>query len=135
MEWTDGEYRISNDKSLILIEDVCKLLANTYWANKRPREVIEKSIENSICYGIYNENKQVGYGRIITDYATTYYIADVILNEKHRGRGLGKKLVECMVEFDGISGGLGMLLTRDAHGLYTQYGFERDGEKFMARRV
>lgn len=135
MEWTDGEYRISNDKSLILIEDVCELLANTYWANKRPREVIEKSIENSICYGIYNKNKQVGYGRIITDYATTYYIADVILNEKHRGIGLGKKLIECMVEFDGISGGLGMLLTSDAHGLYTQYGFERDGEKFMARRV
>ena len=108
-------------------------IIKSYWANKRPRSNYWKSIKNSICYGIYNNGKQIGYGRVITDYATTYYIADVILDEDHRGKGIGKKLIECMIEFDGIDGGLVMLLTKDAHGLYEQYGFEKDGDKFMSR--
>ncbi|MBU3107306.1 GNAT family N-acetyltransferase [Clostridium gasigenes] len=133
MGWKEGKYKISNDKSLLSVEQICGLLSKSYWASKRPREVIEKSIENSICYGVYHIEKQIGYGRIITDYATTYYICDVILDEKHRGKGLGKKLIECMIEFDEISGGLGMLLTKDAHELYEQYGFEKDEKTFMRR--
>ena len=133
MEWKEGEYKISNDKSLLSVEQICELLSKSYWASKRPRDVIEKSIENSICYGVYHIEKQIGYGRIITDYATTYYICDVILDEKHRGKGLGKKLIQCMIEFDGISGGLGILLTKDAHGLYEQYGFKKDEKTFMRR--
>ena len=133
MEWKEGEYKISNDKSLLSIEQICELLSKSYWASKRSREVIEKSIENSICYGVYHNEKQIGYGRVITDYATTYYICDVILDEKHRGKGLGKKLIACMMEFDGVCGGIGMLVTNDAHGLYEQYGFKKEGNRFMSR--
>ncbi|MBB6715223.1 GNAT family N-acetyltransferase [Clostridium gasigenes] len=133
MEWKEGEYKISNDKSLLSVEEICGLLSKSYWASKRPREVIEKSIENSICYGVYHIEKQIGYGRIITDYATTYYICDVILDEEHRGKGLGKKLIECMIEFDEVCSGFGMLATKDAHGLYGQYGFKKDEKTFMRR--
>ena len=133
MEWKEGEYKISNDKSLLSVEQICELLSKSYWASKRSREVIEKSIENSICYGVYHIEKQIGYGRVITDYATTYYICDVILDEKHRGKGLGKKLIECMIEFDDVCSGLGILATKDAHGLYEQYGFKKEGNRFMSR--
>ena len=133
MEWKDGKYKISNDKSLLSVEKICELLSKSYWASKRPREVIEKSIDNSICYGVYYNEEQIGFGRIITDYVTTYYICDVILDEKYRGRGLGKKLIECMIEFEDFSDNYGILSTRDAHGLYQQYGFVKDDKGFMYR--
>ena len=133
MEWKEGEYKISNDKSLLSLEKICELLSKSYWASKRPKEIIEKSIDNSICYGIYYNEEQIGYGRIITDYATTCYICDVILDEKYRGKGLGKKLIECMIEFEDFYNKFGILATKDAHGLYQQYGFIKDEKKLMYR--
>ncbi len=133
MEWNEGQYKISNDKSLLSIEEISGLLSKSYWASKRPKEVIQKSIDNSICYGVYYNEEQIGYGRVITDYATTYYICDVILDEKHRGKGLGKKLIECMIEFEDFGKKFGILSTMDAHGLYQKYGFRKDEETFMYR--
>ncbi|MEN6460063.1 MAG: GNAT family N-acetyltransferase [Syntrophomonas sp.] len=133
MEWKEGQYKISDDKSLLSLEKICDLLSKSYWANKRPAETISKSIENSICYGIYSDEEQIGFGRIITDYATTYYICDVILDEKYRGKGLGKKLIECMIGCKDFSDCQGMLGTKDAHGLYQQYGFIKDEKSFMRR--
>lgn len=133
MEWKYGQYKISNDKSILSIVKVCKLLSKSYWANERSRDVIIKSIENSLCYGVYLNENQIGFGRVITDYSTTFYICDVILEEKYRGIGLGKKLIECMMQFDDFSDSYGILATRDAHGLYQQYGFINAEKNFMHR--
>ncbi len=133
MEWKEGQYKISNDKKLLSIEKISGLLSKSYWASKRPKEVIQKSIDNSICYGVYYKEEQIGYGRIVTDYATTYYICDVILDEKYRGQGLGKKLIECMIEFEDFDKKFGILSTRDAHEYYKKFGFIKDKDSFMYR--
>lgn len=134
MEWNEGQYKISKDKSLLSIDRICDLLSTSYWASKRSRDVIQKSIDNSVCYGVYENNIQIGFGRIITDYATAYYICDVIIDENYRGKGLGKKLIECMTRFENFEGKSVFLLTKDAHGLYEHFGFKKDENRFMYRK-
>jgi ribosomal protein S18 acetylase RimI-like enzyme len=134
MEWNKDIYMVSTDKALLSVDRVCALLGKSYWANNRPRAVIEKSIENSICYGVYCGGEQVGFGRIITDYATTFYICDVIIDENHRGRGLGKMLLACMMDSENFKSITGLLVTSDAHGLYRKYGFNPLENVFMLRR-
>ena len=87
-----------------------------------------------MCYGIYNKNIQVGFARVITDYATTYYICDVIIDESHRGKGLGKKLIHTITEDEQLKPLFGILATRDAHGLYEQYGFVKNPDKYMSKQ-
>lgn len=134
MERFYKQYKISTDKSLVLPESVQKLLNQSYWAKERPLEVIERSIENSICFGIYNGNEQVGFARVVTDYATIFWIADVIIDERHRSQGLGKELVRNILETEAVQGLLGILMTNDAHGLYQQFGFITVPDKAMVRR-
>jgi len=121
------------------IDDIKKLIEQTYWAKDRTIDVIKKSMENSICFGVFlNEDvKQVGFARVITDYATTYYICDVIIDSKYRGNGLAKKLlgsIESDLEFCNLRG---ILVTNDAHGLYEKFGFVKDENIFMhkARKI
>lgn len=91
-------------------EKVNELLAQTYWANKRDDEKIRKSMENSLCYGAFNEgNEQIGFARVITDFATTYYICDVIVDEKYRGIGVGKALIKLITSDSRLQDMLGML--------------------------
>ena len=92
MEIIFGDYKFSDNKNLISLDNVCKLLNKTYWANNRQMEINKKAIENSICIGIYKNNEIIGFSRIVTDYATMYWLADVIIDENHRKNGLGKKL-------------------------------------------
>ncbi|GMO62578.1 MAG: GNAT family N-acetyltransferase [Treponemataceae bacterium] len=127
------EYKISTNKNLISIDDVCELLSKSYWANNRSREKIEKSIENSVCVGIYFEEKMVGFARIVTDYATMYWLCDVIIDEKHRKNGLGKKLVEYITNMEELKDKFGILATKDAHKLYEKYGFEMQNGKYMRK--
>ncbi|CAM3178590.1 GNAT family N-acetyltransferase [Paenibacillus lupini] len=132
MEQWYKNYRVSDDKSLLNIETIGAFLGRSYWANQRSIETIEKSIQNSICYGIYQEDKQVGFARVVTDWATVYYLADVFIDEEHRGHGLGKELVGLIVgQYEGI---MGLLGTLDAHGLYEQFGFRRNADRFMNKR-
>lgn len=127
-------YYISKDKSKLQIENIKDLMKQTYWAADRKEEIIVKAIENSVCYGIFdNYNNQVGFARVITDYATTYYLCDVIIHKDHRGIGLGKLIIEFITNDSELKNLRGLLLTKDAHGLYEQYGFERNAEKFMQR--
>jgi len=128
-----GEYIFSDDKELISIDKVCELLANSYWASNRKRETMIKSIENSICIGIYLQGEMVGFSRIVTDYATMYWLCDVIIDANHQKRGLGKKLVEIITEMSELDGSFGILATRDAHKLYEKYGFYSVGEKYMRK--
>ena len=118
-----GGYLLSDDKALIQLDRVCEMLWTTYWAKDRPKDIIAKSIEHSLCFGVYQNGVQVGFARCITDYATLYYLCDVIIDEVHRGQGLGKALVKYITEYEILTGAMGLLGTRDAHGLYEKYGF------------
>lgn len=127
-------YYISKDKTKLQIENIKELMKQTYWAAERKEETIAKTIKNSVCYGIFdNCNNQVGFSRVITDYATTYYLCDVIIHNEHRGKGLGKSIIEFITNDSELKNLRGLLLTEDAHGLYEQYGFERNAEKFMQK--
>jgi GNAT superfamily N-acetyltransferase len=127
-------YYISEDKSKLNIEAIKSLLKQSYWANERTEETILKSIENSICYGVYKENNMVGFGRVVTDYSTVYWICDIIIDENHRGIGLGKKLIEKITTTKELEGLMGILATSDAHGLYEQYGFVKEPNSFMKKK-
>lgn len=133
MTLREAEYLISNDKSLLSVDRIYELLSKSYWANARTKETIAHSIQNSICYGVYFGNKQVGFARVVTDYATMYWICDVIIDEVYRGKGLGKKLVGQIANSEELKGLRGILGTRDAHGLYGQFGYVKDGHHFMVR--
>jgi predicted GNAT family N-acyltransferase len=133
MDVNYGKYRFSDNKSLISIDKVCELLGNSYWANNRKKEITIKAIENSICIGIYLNEETIGFARIVTDYATMYWLCDVIIDEKYRKNGLGKKLIEVITQMKELDGMFGILATRDAHGLYEKYGFKKVGEKYMRK--
>jgi GNAT superfamily N-acetyltransferase len=118
------EYRISCDKAELDLHVIHGFLSQSYWARGVPIEVVRRSIENSLCFGVYRETEQVGFARVITDYATFAYLADVFVVEPHRGRGLGKKLVAAILAHPELQGlRRWMLVTRDAHELYRLAGF------------
>jgi Predicted acyltransferase len=126
--------KISSDKSLLQFDRVMDMMGKTYWAKNRSEDKMHKAIDNSICYGVYLGGVQIGFARVITDFATTFYIADLVIDEEQRGKGLGKKLVAAIVGEEELKPLFGMLVTADAHGLYEQYGFIKDGKIFMYRR-
>jgi GNAT superfamily N-acetyltransferase len=127
------DYIISTDKNLLHFETIQRFLNRSYWAHERTRDQIERSIENSLCFGIYQGSRQVGFARVITDLTTMYYLCDVFIDEDLRGKGLGKKLVAYITQFDSLKNLIGMLGTKDAHELYEQYGFTKDGDRFMRK--
>jgi GNAT superfamily N-acetyltransferase len=135
MESFFGEFKISDNKGLISVNRVWDLLQKSYWANQRSKEKIAASIKNSLCFGVYDKEKMIGFARVVTDYATMYWLCDVIIDEEYRGNGLGKKLIECITEMEELKGMFGILATRDAHGLYEKYGFKREPEKYMRRNA
>ncbi|MEW9697588.1 GNAT family N-acetyltransferase [Paenibacillus sp. SI8] len=134
MEVKFNDYVISDNKELLDLKTIKEFLARSYWANTRSEERIERSIENSVCYGIYHNRIQVGYARVVTDHATVYYLCDVFIDEAHRGKGIGKKLIESLVTSEELKDLTGVLGTLDAHELYKQYDFESEPERFMKRR-
>ena len=120
------QYRIVDSPDEIKTEDVVRLLRMTYWADKRPAEQIERSMRHSSCYGLYLEGVEplVGFARVISDHATTYYLCDVIIDTSFQRRGLGTALVshiESLPEYVGLRG---ILITRDAQDLYRKFGYE-----------
>ncbi|TCZ80875.1 N-acetyltransferase [Paenibacillus albiflavus] len=135
MEIKFNDFLISDNKALLDLKTIKDFLRRSYWANRRTEDNIERSIENSICYGVYHEGKQVGYARIITDHATMYYLCDVFIDEAYRGNGIGKKLLECITTSDDFRNLTGVLRTQDAQGLYQQFDFVTDSESFMVRKV
>ncbi|WP_085024041.1 GNAT family N-acetyltransferase [Anaerovibrio sp. JC8] len=129
------QYRIIDGAENLKINDVVRLLKMTYWAENRPLENIEKSMRNSACYGIYLdvEEKLVGFARVISDYATTYYLCDVIVDTAYQHMGLGTALVshiEALPEYKGLRG---VLITRDAHGLYDKFGYKVLNNRAMVK--
>lgn len=118
-------YHISDDKQLLDYDRIYSWLETTYWAHDRSKETVVKGIENSLNFGLYTEEGQAGFVRVVTDYATISWVCDVFIDPAHRGNGLGKWLMEVIVEHPAIRHTSMILGTRDAHGLYEQYGFTR----------
>jgi GNAT superfamily N-acetyltransferase len=120
-----GEFLISTDRERVSLDVVHGFLTNCYWAKGISRDVVERSIEHALCFGIYEDSgAQVGFARVVTDFATVAYLGDVFVLESHRGRGLSKWLMECIVRHPALQNlRRWILLTRDAHGLYSQFGF------------
>jgi len=134
MEVKFDEYLISTDKALLNKETIYSFLARSYWASKRPIETIDKTIDNSVCFGVYHGSRQIGFARVVTDEAVIFWLGDVYIDEEYRGKGIGKKLIETIVNFDKFRGLSGLLGTADAHGLYEQYGYIKELEKCMIRK-
>ena len=139
MESRRGEFLISTDPARLDLEVIHGFLTNCYWAKGIPREVVARSIEHSLCFGIYDVAgekspllakpvrsgvPQVGFARVISDFATLAYLGDVFVLESHRGRGLSKWMMECIMRHPSLQGlRRWILLTRDAHRLYAKSGF------------
>ena len=123
--WHRDIYSISTDRARLNLDLIHQYLCNeTYWASGRSREVVERSIQNSLPFGIYREDEQVGFGRVVTDYATFAWIADVFVLPEHRGRGLSKWMMEIMLAHPDLQGFRRWVLsTKDAHGVYEKFGF------------
>ena len=130
-----NEFRIVDGAEQMRLDDVVRLLRMTYWADKRPVEQIKKSIANSSCYGVYaaGEETLAGFARVISDYATTYYLCDVIVDPEYRHRGLGTALVGHIVSLPEYAGLRGFLITRDAHRLYEKFGFQVIHDRAMVK--
>ncbi len=123
--WERGDYLISTDRSRLDLELIHDFLSQTtYWAAGRKRYVVQRSIENSFPFGIYKGNNQVGFARVVTDYATFAWIADVFVLPEHRGAGLSKWLLEVILSHPELQGfRRWVLATKDAHSLYARFGF------------
>ena len=117
-------YDISTDPGRLQLEAIHAYLTRSYWSPGVPRSVVARAIANSLCFGIYLGGEQVGFARLVTDKATFAYLADVYVLEAHRGQGLSKRLVAQIQAHPELQGLRRILLaTRDAHGLYAQFGF------------
>jgi len=138
-EYSKADFVISTNPARLDLEVIFGYLSSSYWAANRPKEVVARSLKHSLCFGVYEGERQVGFTRVITDYATYAYLCDVFVLEEYRGKGLGKWLISVVTEHPELQGlRRWSLATRDAHGLYSQVGFtelkapERWMEKFQA---
>src|SRR6202162_4298023 len=130
-----GECSISTARARLDLDVIHGFLTNCYWAKGVPREVVARSIEHSLCFGVYDgSGAQVGFARVISDFATIAYVGDVFVLDTHRGRRLGKWLMERITQHSALQNlRRWILTTRDAHGLYAQVGFTpvQSPERFM----
>jgi GNAT superfamily N-acetyltransferase len=125
VEEDSSDYEFSNDRQRLDLGVIHGFLVRSYWSPGVPRSVVARAIEHSLCFGIYHHGAQVGFARVVTDRATFAYLADVFVLEEHRGIGLSKRLVTAILAHPDLQGLRRFLLaTRDAHGLYRQFGFE-----------
>jgi N-acetylglutamate synthase-like GNAT family acetyltransferase len=115
---------ISTDPSRLDVSAIKDLLSRSYWAKDRSPEVIERSLKNSLIFAVYDNDRQIGLARVVTDFATFAWLCDVVVHEDYRGRGIGRWLMETILTHPDLQGLRRFLLaTRDAHELYSRYGF------------
>jgi GNAT superfamily N-acetyltransferase len=130
-----GEYEISTDTHRLNVEVIHNFLAEeSYWSPGIPLGIVERAIQNSLCFGVYHHTAQVGFARVVTDKSTFALLADLFILSAHRGKGLSKWLMRCVVGHEDLQGLRRLLLlTSDAHGLYRQFGFQELGNpsRFM----
>lgn len=137
LEYERDDYQISNDRSRLNLPWIHSFLANdAYWSRGIPYDVFERSVANSLCFGLYKKDQQLGFARVISDFSTFAYLADVFVADEFRGQGLGKWMLECIFSHPDLQGlRRWVLATIDAHGLYSKYGFTslRQPERMMEK--
>ncbi len=118
-------FLISTNRELLDLELTHQMIYESYWATKIPKAIFTKSIDNSQCFGVYDQTRQVGFARVVSDFATFAYLADVFVVQDYRGKGLSKWLIEVILQHPELQGLRRICLgTKDAHGLYAKYGFQ-----------
>ena len=138
MDLQKDSFTISTSKEKLNISYIHQFLAQSYWAENIPIEIVQRSIEGAVCFGVYDGDQQIGFARVITDKATVAYLADVFIDEQYRGRGLSKWLMKTIMSHPELQGFRNWFLgTRDAHGLYAQFGFSplENPERIMRKNV
>jgi len=131
-----GPFTISTDPARLDMNTIIDFLSRAYWAKGRPEERTEKAFDNSLVFGMYEASRQIGLARVVTDYSIFAYLCDVFIHEDYRTHGLGKWLVQSVLEHpELVSVRRWLLATNDAHGLYQQFGFKpmTEPEKWMLR--
>jgi len=134
LETHKDNFTISTDPARLNVDAICDFLTRAYWAAGRPRERTERAISNSLVFGLYDGEKQIGLARVVSDYAVFAYLCDVFIHEEYRTHGLGKWLIETVMSHPDLQGlRRWTLATRDAHGLYRQFGWDtmQNPEKWM----
>ncbi|HEY7436708.1 MAG TPA: GNAT family N-acetyltransferase [Methylomirabilota bacterium] len=137
-EQQHGDILVTTDPARLDRDAIHDFLSGSYWAKGIPREVMERSIRHSLCFGAFDGGRQVGFARVVSDRATFAYVADVFVVESHRGRGIGGRIMACITSHPELQNlRLWTLFTRDAHGLYRQHGFRdaRYPDRLMERRA
>lgn len=124
MEWVNGSYRLTDNNQQMDAKAIHALLQSTYWATERTLEQVERSIENSLCFGLFYGEHQVGVARAVTDYVTFSWLCDVVVHPEHRGKGLGKWMMTTLVEHPSLVETRMILVTKDAQSVYQPLGFE-----------
>ena len=125
MEWQQGEFCITTERERVSLDTVHRFLSSeAYWSKGIPRETVERSLDNSLCFSLLDGSDQIGFARVISDRATIAYLGDVFVLAGYRGRGLSKWLMKCVMSHPELQGlRRWILLTADAHELYAQSGF------------
>jgi N-acetylglutamate synthase-like GNAT family acetyltransferase len=134
LETQRDRFTISTDPARLDIDTICDFLTRAYWANTRPRERTERAIQNSLVFGVYDGERQIGVARVVTDYSIFAYLCDVFINEDYRAHGLGKWLIQTIMGYPDLKEmRRWVLVSNDAHGLYKQFGFTsiEDPEHWM----
>jgi GNAT superfamily N-acetyltransferase len=134
ISYNKENFNITTDYYKIDIDRVCSLLSKSYWASSRTKDVIVKSLENSLCFSLFHDEIQIGLIRVITDYATFAYLCDVIIDEEYRNKGLGKWYLECVFSHPDLKKlRRWCLITRDAQEFYKKFGFNNlsNPERYM----
>lgn len=123
-ETREGSIVVTTDRSRFDLDVIHGFLTTSYWAKGIPRETVARSMEHSLCFGAFDEGRQVGFARVVSDRTTFAYICDVFALESHRGNGVGKSLMAAIMSHPELQGlRRWTLFTRDAHDLYRQFGF------------
>ena len=138
MEWKQGEFIVTDRREDLDIETIHNFLRESYWAKGIPRPIVEKAVNNSLCFGLYHNSKQVGFGRAVSDHATFAYLADVFIVEESRGKKLSLWMMECIMSHEELQGlRRWMLATSDAHWLYKKFGFTSldEPDKIMQKKI
>jgi GNAT superfamily N-acetyltransferase len=125
MEWNNQGFRLTDEAGRLDMDVVVAALQTAYWSPGRPREIIEESFRNSLCFGLFDGDRMIGFTRVVTDKVVFSWFCDVWVDPAYRGRGLGTWMMQCVMEHPDVAATRQVLITQDAHGFYEKLGFER----------
>lgn len=123
MNWNWQDYELTDDRLRMDFKTVFNLLSRTYWASDRPEDLQRRAFDHSVCFSLFKGMEQVGFARVISDWATFAWVADVIIHPHYRSNGLGKWMIECILQHPSMVTRSQWLATKDAHALYERFGF------------